>query len=114
MKPEHLHILRHTIGLSEAGHGRQYRNYYATAPDCYGYSEIQALVAQGLMYRSGNVGAYEAFSVTEAGRAAALKDVTYPKLTRSQRRWQKYRAAHEAFGITFREWLKTEWAKEPV
>ena len=78
MNEKHLHILRHSLGLDDNGHGRQYRNYYATAPDCDGYSAIQQLVEEGLMFRNGNIGAYEAFSVSDEGIVAALEK-DYPK-----------------------------------
>lgn len=110
MKPEQLHILRHSLGLDDNGHGNCYRNYYATAPDCSGYSDMEALVAGGLMHRNGSIGAYEAFSVTAAGRTAALRDVVYPKLTKGQRRYQAWLSGGSD-SFTFGEWLKTQWAK---
>lgn len=56
-----LHILRHSLGLDEEGHGHEYRNYFATAPDC-----------------------------DEHGDVAALCGVVCPELTRSQRRYQRF------------------------
>jgi hypothetical protein len=111
MTPNQLHILRHSLGLDQNGHGRTYRNYYCTGKNCDGYADIIALKDAGLMKFSNfiNEGRDEIFTVTEDGRREALKDVVYPKLTRSQRRMQAYRNSDS--GLSFKEWLQTKWGK---
>ena len=47
--PAMLSILRYSLGLDDAWHGREYRNYYAVNPDCKADKTCQALCSKGLM-----------------------------------------------------------------
>jgi hypothetical protein len=101
---ERIHILRHSLGLDESGHGREYRNYCECLPAC---SAIASLVADGLMYAGYriNQGQDQYFHVTEAGKQEALRNVEpLPKLTRSQRRYREFLNADPS--CSFGEWLK--------
>jgi len=100
-----LHILRHSLGLDDNGHGNQYRNYFCSGKDCDGFDDLLALCRMKLMRPLGHQGANEYFAVTDEGIKAALKDVVYPKLTRSQIRYQRFLNAD--LGISFGEFLKT-------
>jgi hypothetical protein len=44
MTPEQKHILIHAVGNMKG-----YRNYFATAPDCDNYEDVQELVKAGFM-----------------------------------------------------------------
>lgn len=108
-----LHILRHSLGLDDTGRGREYRNYYCTGPDCDGWSDVQVLIGEGLMHDCGPVamwGGSHGITVTDAGKAIARKQDPMPNITRGRRRWLAF--LHADCGLTFGEWLKTDWAKE--
>lgn len=107
--PQQIHILRHSLGLDDNGHGNQYRNYFCTGLDCDSYTDCSQLEQMGMMSDAAESGKNIFFTVTELGRAEALKGVVYPKLTRSQRRIQAFRKADS--GLTFREWLNTKFGK---
>jgi len=109
LTPKHIHILRHSLGLDENGHGNQYRNYYCSGYDCDGHPDIEELVHAGLMELGRVDGNNRFYRVTDKGRDAALKDVVYPVLTRSQKRYQRFLDADS--GMRFGEWLKTKWAE---
>jgi hypothetical protein len=111
VKKEHLNILRHSLGLDDNGHGREYRNYFCTRKTSDGYQDISSLVKEGFMLFSHtiNEGRDEIFYVTELGKEEARKGIAYPKLTRSQKRMQAYR--NSDCGLSFREWLKTSCGK---
>ncbi len=105
-----LHILRHSLGLDQNGHGREYRNYYCTGPDCDGYKELVTLAEIGLVELGRIDGNNHFYFLTEAGKTEARKGVVYPKLTRSQKRYQDFRDADG--GMKFKEWLKAwEWRR---
>lgn len=109
---EQLHILRHSLGLDDTGRGREYRNHYAIATSCSGWPEVQALIEKGLMKDTGVVpmwGELHGVVVTEAGKEAARQLDSMPMLTLGQRRWRAW--LHADNGLTFGEWLKTDWAK---
>ncbi len=109
---EQLHILRHALGLDDTGRGREYRNHYATAPSCSGWSDIEELVKRGLMQDTGAVamwGELHGIVVTAAGKAIARKQDPMPKITRGRRRWLAFLRADSS--LTFGEWLKTDWAR---
>lgn len=111
MTKEQLFILRHSIGLDENGH-RQFtgpgyvRNWYCEDIENGVPAPIQGLIDAGLMKagRKINAGTSQYFYVTDAGRREALKDVVYPKLTRSQKRYRAFLEADS--NLSFGEWLK--------
>lgn len=108
MTAKGLHILRHSIGLNDKGHGKEYRNHYCTGKDCDSYKDCCALADLGLMQTGGIDGTNIFFHVTEAGKAEARKNVEpVKKLTRSQKRYQAF--LHAESGLTFIEFLTTPY-----
>lgn len=116
MRPDLLHILQHSLGLDRHGlyeGGRDgYRNYFATGPDCDSYAPCRELAMLGFMIERpprGDLRPYSTFIVTELGReAVAEHSPPAPKLTRSQKRYQRF-LDHDC-GMKFRDWLRTEMA----
>ncbi len=108
MSPAQLHILRHSLGLDDRGHGRQYRNHYCAGPGHHGFDDCRKLVADGLMTErppSQLTGGDHLFMVTDKGKAAVLEaKEPEPKLTRDQKRYRDY--LHSEVNLTFGEWLK--------
>lgn len=116
MKPRHLEILQHAIGLGqygqaeELGHGEYNRNHFCAGaddePDC------RELVAAGLMieHRKTELYPYYNCSVSELGKQAVREHSPKPpKLTRSQQRYRRFLAADS--GMRFREWIEYEMSK---
>lgn len=103
-----IHILRHSLGLDQNGHGREYRNYYCTGLDCELYQELVTLTEAGLMQLGRIDGKNHFYFVTDAGKVEARKGVVIKKLTRSQIRYQNF--LHADCGLRFGEWLKTKWS----
>lgn len=110
MKPRHLEILQHALGLDEhgqsknVGHGGYNRNWFAAGAD--DEPACRELVAAGLMieHRRTDVYPYYNCSVSDAGKQAVKEHSPKPpKLSRSQRRYRKF-LAHDS-GMTFKEWL---------
>lgn len=69
-----LAILRHSLGLSEDGQGRAYRNHYVTGPGGSDYDDCIALVEAGFMTRhdgSPLSGGDPIFVVTKQGKEVA-------------------------------------------
>lgn len=116
MRPELLHILRHSLGLDDKGRGCAYRNHFATGPDGDDFKLCQELVSLGYMKDRGTQcmwGGMHAFAVTEEGYKAEEQFRPVEKLTRSQRRYRSWLKAD--CGMSFGEWLKREEAiKEKV
>jgi len=118
MKPAHLQILQHSLGCDEYGtpprRGGE-RNYYGTDgddPDC------NELVALGYMDK-GEPKSWTPdifFTVTQAGKRAMREaSPVPPKKTRSQKRYQDFLDASDAWGCSFREYLdiiRTDWYKD--
>lgn len=115
MTKRQLEILQHALGLDEYGqlprgfHGYT-RNWFAAGaddePDC------RDLVAAGLMQQHRTTGVFPYFncSVTDAGKEAVKRESPPPpKLTRSQRRYRRFLDADT--GLTFREWLRSDWSR---
>lgn len=106
--PDHLKILRHSVGLDELGYGRQYRNHYATTGESIDGQMCQALCVLGFMKDHGPQAIWEgmrAYSVTEEGkRVVQLHEPIPPKISRSRRRYLDFLAADS--GLTFGEYLK--------
>lgn len=104
MTANQLHILRHSLGLDEKGHGKMYRNGFATGPLCDGYKDIKELVRLGFMQRGRVSYPNHYYHVTQAGKEMAVAGVTYPKRTRAQQRYQRFLDADS--GMKFIEWIK--------
>jgi hypothetical protein len=104
MKPEHLQILQHTLGLDQYGQGKSYRNYFVTYE---GDTAIDELVRAGFMADRGSsamCGGMHVYYVTDAGIGAVRNESpSPPKLTRSQRRYLAFLNADS--GLSFGEWL---------
>lgn len=110
---KHIHILRHSLGLDDKGHGREYRNYYCSGLDCDGYSDLIELEYFGLMKLGKIDHKNHFFYVTEEGKSEARKGVVYHKLTRDQKRYQAFRAWKDVYDdITFLDWLKKGFYKQ--
>ena len=114
LNPRHLEILQHALGLDQYGRGTFYRNHYVAGPGHHSFDECRALTDAGLMEDHGTSSLYggdHCFTVTDAGRRYIREHSPQPpKLTRNQRRYQRFLDADT--GMSFREWLGTSWAKE--
>ena len=125
MTPRQLEILQHALGCDQYGQSahrrgvaahRDYfpynRNHFcagaADEPDC------RALVESGFMqqHKTTEWLPYFNCSVTENGIKAMRKESPAPpKLTRSQLRYQEFLDVSDAWGYSFREFLRIQ--KEP-
>lgn len=107
MRPEHLHILQHALGLDEFGQGVMYRNSYVTDD---GDKDCTALVTAGLMIRHAPralFGGDPCFTVTEAGKAAMREhSPPPPRVARGRARYLAWLSAADAYDIAFGDWLK--------
>jgi hypothetical protein len=105
-----LHILQHSLGLDQYGHGNWHRNYFVTGPGSADCPACVALVKQGLMTQThGNsiTGGDDVFRVTDAGKRHVTEHSPKPpKLTRSQKRYEAF--LREDSGLRFGEWLRCE------
>lgn len=117
LTPDQLHILQHSLGCDRYGRGTRgwpqedegdgrfghYRNHYVA----YENADLLALVAAGFMRCHAPreiTGGMPCYSVTRKGLAAMLaQSPRPPKLTRSQQRYQQWRA--EDGSESFKEWL---------
>ena len=110
LNAEELHILQHSLGLDRFGRGQSYRNRFVTDPANPDGQKIQRLISLGYMADRGAqtlAGGMHCYMVTTAGvEAVALQSPKPPKLTASQRRWQRYREAD--FFENFRQFLAWE------
>ena len=120
---DELHILRHAIGIDDAGQDRypnarsddERRNYYVTAAESPDGQRCQRLVVFGWMRDAGRhcmMPGDHYYIVTDAGKAVVrLHKPAPPRLTRSQRRYREF--LDSASGILkFGEWLKLK-SREP-
>jgi len=105
-----LHILQHSLGLDQYGHGNQYRNHFATGPGSDDFDACTEMVGMGLMKDFGTcsfTGDMHCFVVTPAGiDYVALNSPERPpepKRTASQKRYQDYMDSD--CGLTFAEWI---------
>jgi hypothetical protein len=110
-----LHILQHSLGVDQYGQGDQYRQHFVTGEGSDDHPTCLALTERGLMTRHDggglSLGGMDLLVVTPAGRAyVAEHSPAPPKLTRSQRRYQRWLDAD--CSMTFREWLGTSYAKD--
>jgi hypothetical protein len=118
MNPKHLEILQHALGADQYGQMPKYgadRNYYGTDPydlDCIELVQMGYMVE--LPARSWLPDTM--FAVTESGKEAMkLASSKPPKVTRSQKRYQDFLDASDAWNCTFREYLdiiRTDWYKD--
>jgi hypothetical protein len=107
---QQLHILRHSLGLDDNGHGRSYRNYFCTGPECDSYQDCEALKEMGFMMCGQVMDKNHFYHVTLAGEGEALRDVVRPVLGASQRRYQKFLELDS--GMTFKQFLTNKLYKE--
>ncbi|HDS1082321.1 TPA: hypothetical protein QDZ62_000121 [Stenotrophomonas maltophilia] len=102
-----LHVLRHALGIGEAGTDREYRNYFVTGDGSADHELCSGLVAAGMMVRrAGNAlsGGDDVFTVTASGRAAAVAEA--PPIRPGQRRYQAYLQSDSP--LTFIDWLRAQ------
>lgn len=108
MSTEELHILFHSIGLDDNGHGREYRNHFATSPESQDGILCIHLCAKGLMIDQGEQsmwGGMHCYCVTDKGKAFVRSHAKpLPKLSRSQQRYRNF--LHADCGMTFGEYIK--------
>lgn len=74
MSPEQLQILRHSLGLDQAGNGHAYRNHYVTGEGSTDHPVCMELVEGGFMEKrrpSELTGGDDLFILTAFGKAAA-------------------------------------------
>lgn len=108
LTPQHLHILRHSLGLDDNGHGREYRNHYVSGPGHHSCRLLQELVTAGYMEERRSPGFLakgdKCFYVTEKGRGVAW--VPEPVLSPRKRRWQAFTDVREALpDLSFKTFL---------
>ena len=107
ISPEQLHILQHSLGVDSYGEGKQYRNHFATSPECPDGKRCQELVGLSLMKDHGPqalAGGMHCYTVTPLGvDAVAFKSPVRPKLSRSKQRYRDYLSLETS--LTFAEWL---------
>ena len=120
MSPSHLHILQHSLGLDQYGQSSHrpnsddfhgcYRNRYYTSADSPAGKECQELVALGLMEDHGpqpHCSGMNCYTVTDEGYAAMkAASPPPPKVSRSAKRWAAYLVVREAWGMSFKDYLK--------
>ena len=104
MTPRLLEILQHALGWDKYSQGHSTRNHFCAGwddvPDC---AELVAIGYMRTFQRSWLP--YFNCMVTPAGREAAIRHAPKPpKLTRSQKRYQRF-LNHDS-GLSFGEWLK--------
>jgi hypothetical protein len=109
-----LQILQHALRVDQFGRGEQHRSHFVTGPGSDDHPTCMALTERGLMRRWDGAtlefGGDDFFRVTNAGGAfVAEHSPPPPKLTRSQRRYQRYLDAD--CSLTFRERLGTSYAE---
>lgn len=116
MNSEQRETIRHSLGLDEYGHGREYRNFFMTSPDCADGKLCDGLVEFGMMvrdprYPSEISGGDHCWHVTELGRSTFLAECPKPKKkTRAELRYDEFVSAD--CGLTFGEWLKRKFGKK--
>ena len=107
-----LATLQHTLGVDEYGQGVQYRNYFCCGEGHDNWVDCVELVVAGLMVRraSGVLSHGDFyFHATDAGKIwMAEHSPTPPKLSPSQRRYQRYLEAESS--LTFGEWIRWQHA----
>lgn len=109
MSPRTLEILQHALGLDEFGRGPEYRNRFVTGGSGPDHEACARLVEEGLMVcvpvASQLAGGGTLFCATDAGRRYVREhSPAAPKLTRSQRRYERYLDADS--DLSFGEWIR--------
>ena len=67
-----MHILRHSLGVPDAGQTNMYRNHFVTGEGSLDHPDCMALTEMGLMRRHKGgplTGGDDAFTVTDKGKA---------------------------------------------
>lgn len=109
---DQIHVLRHALGVGDAGTGRAYRNHFVTGAGGADHTLCTSLVAVGMMTQhagSALSGGDDVFTVTERGRAAAVSVAVAPPLSRSQRRYQAYLRSES--NESFIDWVRNyDWS----
>lgn len=106
---DQLHVLQHSLGVDEFGQGMPYRDYFVTSGGSKDHKICESLVAMGLMTNCGTKTFLQGdvFRVTGEGmKACSVMSPEPPRKTAAQRRYSKYRAARDALGVSFGEYLK--------
>ncbi|TAM23396.1 MAG: hypothetical protein EPN60_15110 [Nevskiaceae bacterium] len=110
LDPDLLNILQHSLGVDRYGRGQQYRNHFVAGGD--DVELCRQLVALGHMTETpaGPLsGGSPCFRVTNQGRRAmSAASPAPPKLTRSQRRYERFLNADS--GMPFGEWIRSKYA----
>ncbi|CDO35035.1 hypothetical protein [Novosphingobium sp. KN65.2] len=111
MSDKILHILQHSLGVDQFGRGEQYRNHFVTGEGSIDHPICMEAVGLGLMVirraKYELYGGDDVFAVTPEGKLwMAMNSPAPPKLTRSQRHYQRYLDAD--CGETFGEWLQLQ------
>ncbi|MER8394044.1 hypothetical protein NKH10_19330 [Mesorhizobium sp. M1340] len=108
MKPEHLDILQHSLGLDQNGRGTMHRDHFVTCEGGEDHAACVELVELGFMIRHANVsifGGGDFFRVTAAGKKAAVENSPAPpKVSRGKQRYSEYLAADSS--RSFGDWLR--------
>ncbi|RWC28127.1 MAG: hypothetical protein EOS70_27845 [Mesorhizobium sp.] len=108
MKPAHLHILQHSLGLDQYGRGTSTRDHFVTGEGSEDHAACVELVELGFMIRRAAVemfGGDDFFRVTPAGKKAAIENSEAPpKVSRSKQRYADY--LYEDSCRPFGDWLK--------
>ena len=109
-----IEILQHSLGLDRYGRGSMYRNHYVAGGE--DAAICRRLVAVGMMLEGRATpltGGDPLFFVSMEGKHVAVAQAEIlppaPKLSRSQRRYRQW--VHADCGLSFREWLKTPYAR---
>lgn len=108
MKPSHLHILQHSLGLDQYGRGAMNREHFVTGEGSLDHADCVELFELGFMSRRAAVqmfGGDDFFRVTAAGKKAAIENSPPPpKVSRSKQRYLDYLSADSS--TSFGDWLK--------
>lgn len=112
LNADQLHVLRHALGVGDAGTGCAYRNHFVTGAGSADHALCTGLVEAGMMFRhAGSTlsGGDDVFTVTERGRAAAVSVAVAPPLSRSKRRYQAYLRSES--NESFIDWVRNrDWS----
>lgn len=120
MTSDQLHILQHSLGRDQYGHGTDYRNHF-----CAGGADVQAcegLVASGYMRKNERIsgsdlaGGDPVYHVTEAGKRYVTDySPKPPKGSRSAARYAEWLEVADVFpGWKFFDWIKAGGYKPEV
>lgn len=106
--PEQIDLLQHSLGIDEDCR-QPCRNLFVAGPGHHDQTDLQQLVALGLMVQSPTPGFLdptdEVFRVTEAGRELALRELPEPTPPAKKHEYRQYQDADGATGDSFAEHL---------